>query len=392
MRVLLIEDNPGDARLIREFLDEAGGGAIELVHATRLSKGLERLGEGGIDAVLLDLGLPDSSGLGTFLQVRYRSQNVPIVILSGANDETMAVQAVRQGAQDYLTKGRVDGTALVHAVRYAIERQRTQAEPAPAGPPAATGTVLGFVGAKGGVGTTTVALNVGALLTTQGRTVIAVELRPDWGAFAAHLNQAPAANLGGLLDLRPEEIDASTLRARLQRSTTGLHVLFGPQRLEEYREIDPAQVDAAIAALAGMAEYVVLDLPARCSRANQAAIRHCDRVVLMMERDPACVRAAVRTLDLLKVYGRGPDQVVAVLVNRAPLTSQMDLAEIGAQLECEIAVIIPPAGEDHIRAQRSGTPLTIACPGSVATARLMQLTDRLVAGNVAQVGVEKRRG
>ena len=123
-RVLLIEDNPGDARLIREFIAESSGRGFEMEWASRLGAGLERLNTGGIDVVLLDLSLPDSHGIETYLTLHARAPSVPVVVLSGLADETIAVQAVHEGAQDYLVKGEGDGRLLVRALRYAVERSR----------------------------------------------------------------------------------------------------------------------------------------------------------------------------------------------------------------------------------------------------------------------------
>ncbi|HEX5504738.1 MAG TPA: ATP-binding protein [Thermomicrobiales bacterium] len=126
--VLLIEDNPGDARLIRELLADVPGAAVRLDWADRLAAGLARLAETAPDAALLDLSLPDSHGLATFDALRARAPGLPIVVLSGLADAAVALDAVQRGAQDYLVKGRVDGDGLLRALRYAIERQRAAAE------------------------------------------------------------------------------------------------------------------------------------------------------------------------------------------------------------------------------------------------------------------------
>jgi sigma-B regulation protein RsbU (phosphoserine phosphatase) len=123
-KVLLIEDNPGDARLIQLMLSEAGDGLFTVEPVERLSEGLQRLAQGGIGIVLSDLSLPDSHGLETFTRLHSQAPTVPIILLSGLNDTTFAVQAVHEGAQDYLMKGQVDGQLLVRAMRYAIERKR----------------------------------------------------------------------------------------------------------------------------------------------------------------------------------------------------------------------------------------------------------------------------
>jgi PAS domain S-box-containing protein len=124
IKVLLIEDNPGDARLMREILSEERNTEFDLMWVDRLAAGLDALAVGGIDIVLLDLTLPDSSGLDTFVRTHAIAPHVPIVVLSGLNDEEMAVRAVREGAQDYLVKGQVDTKLLVRAMQYAIERKR----------------------------------------------------------------------------------------------------------------------------------------------------------------------------------------------------------------------------------------------------------------------------
>ncbi len=128
IRLLLIEDNPGDARLIREMLRDAGGThtAVELAHADRLALGLEQLWKHVTDVVLLDLTLPDSQGFETFTSLHVQVPDVAIVVLSGLDDETLAIRAVQEGAQDYLVKGRVDGAGILRSMRYAIERQRLE--------------------------------------------------------------------------------------------------------------------------------------------------------------------------------------------------------------------------------------------------------------------------
>jgi two-component system cell cycle sensor histidine kinase/response regulator CckA len=127
IQVLLVEDNPGDARLIVEFLRDVKGTVFEAQGAGDLSSSLDRLSHAGIDIVLLDLGLPDSQGFDTFLRLKNGARGAPIVVISGLDDERVALDAVRAGAQDYLVKGRIDGDVLARVIRYAIERQRAEA-------------------------------------------------------------------------------------------------------------------------------------------------------------------------------------------------------------------------------------------------------------------------
>src|SRR6185503_15873056 len=126
--VLLIEDNAGDARLIREMLFEDDSAPFELQSVDRLSRGLEALSRRAASLVLLDLSLPDSHGLDTFSKVYAHAPKVPIIVLSGNDDETLALYAVKSGAQDYLVKGKIDRELLLRAMQYSIERKRYQEE------------------------------------------------------------------------------------------------------------------------------------------------------------------------------------------------------------------------------------------------------------------------
>jgi signal transduction histidine kinase len=128
MKLLLVEDNPTDACLIRAFLKDAPAGTFQLEHAERMGAAVERLGQEKFDLVLLDFGLPDSQGMETLTRVQAAGAELPIVALTGLDDPAFAVEVVRSGAQDYLVKGRFDGDLLVRTLHYALERKRAAEE------------------------------------------------------------------------------------------------------------------------------------------------------------------------------------------------------------------------------------------------------------------------
>lgn len=121
--ILLVEDNPGDVRLVEELLRAAWVVAGSINHVSSVEDAIGRVAEDVPACILLDLSLPDAQGLGTLERVRDAHPSVPIVVLTGTDDEAQAVQAVQEGAQDYLIKGQVDGHLLGRAIRYAIERK-----------------------------------------------------------------------------------------------------------------------------------------------------------------------------------------------------------------------------------------------------------------------------
>jgi PAS domain S-box-containing protein len=126
VKILLIEDNPDHAELVRLMLAEVDRISIDLECADRLSTGLERIAKGGIDVILLDIMLPDSEGENTFNRVNDQILDVPIIVLSGIEDEITALKAIQAKAQDYLFKGQTDSNLLVHSICYAIERKKAE--------------------------------------------------------------------------------------------------------------------------------------------------------------------------------------------------------------------------------------------------------------------------
>jgi len=124
VNILMVEDNPGDAQLLQEYLTEGLGAGYRITHCDRLGDALKFLDREACDIILLDLSLPDSRGLPTFLNLHGKASDIPIVILTGFDDESLASQAMQRGAQDYLPKNSLDGHQLARTIRYAIERKQ----------------------------------------------------------------------------------------------------------------------------------------------------------------------------------------------------------------------------------------------------------------------------
>src|SRR6202166_3093600 len=128
LHVLLVEDNAGDVRLLREMFSKEKPGSFELTHLIRMSEAEIHLAKGGVDIVLLDMGLPDGHGLDTVRRAHAAAPGVPLIILTGLDDEALAPEAMMHGAQDYMIKGQIESRALPRALRHAIERHRMQTE------------------------------------------------------------------------------------------------------------------------------------------------------------------------------------------------------------------------------------------------------------------------
>ena len=197
--------------------------------------------------------------------------------------------------------------------------------------PARQGKVLGFIGAKGGVGTTTVALNVAQALAMHRKSSVAVELRSSYGSFSHQLSCVPNENLKALLDLDPGDINEWELGRRLHVMPFGLNVLFGPQTVDEFSEITAGHAEAVIRGLGSLADHTVIDLPCGPSVASQTAVKRCSFVTLVVSSDPACIASAKVTLECSSHgacaraggLGRGQPAYAYYLIAGDPITTEL---------------------------------------------------------------------
>jgi MinD-like ATPase involved in chromosome partitioning or flagellar assembly/CheY-like chemotaxis protein len=382
LRVLLLEDDAGDARLFQASLGPRQAG-FAVVHVTRLAEALHRLAGGGFDAIVLDLSVPDSQGLETFRRIHQQAPAVPSLVLTGLDDEGLAIRAVQAGAQDYLIKGHGDSSRVGQAIRYAIGRQQSINQQLQRAQGSTRGCLVGVVGAKGGAGTTTVVLNLAATLAARRHAVIAAELCPGHGTFAEQTGQKPGLNLAQLLVLEPHQISSAAVTKCLVSLPFGPRALYGPQKVSEFAPIDPERAQAMLKTLAGMAEFVVIDIPNGPWPANLAGLRLCDLVVLVTEPEPAAIAAGRLVLEWLRSEATTAAVLGAIVVNRAALASGVQVSAIRAELGTDILGVIPPAGEVCVAALRRGLPVVLSQPDHIAAVALTDIAGRVLAARPA---------
>jgi DNA-binding response OmpR family regulator len=367
-KILIVDDEPVLLRLVGYALHKEG---YETVVAQQGEEALGKVKTERPDLVILDIMLPDMDGIEICRRLRARPETttLPIMMLSARGQVPDKVMGLRAGADEYMTKP-IHPEELVARVEALLERTRRLRQ-------TRQGKAFGFIGAKGGVGTTTVALNIAVALAKREKATIAVELRPYFGTFSLQLGQAPTQNLGDLLALEPEAIDERELTIRLANHSTGLRTLFGPQKINQYRGIRPDQAEAVITGLIRIADYTIVDLPCYPSSASQAALRHCDFVVLVMEPEPGCVQAAKMTLEMLQSWGVSGGLVGSVIVNRTASAMSLKSDEISSQLDCSIIGVVPLAAEACLSSQKRGVPFVVSQPDNPASANLVELADKL---------------
>jgi pilus assembly protein CpaE len=371
--ILLIQEDAADAATVREALAPEKEGLLRLQCVERLPTALARLAGGGVDVILLDLSLDRASPgdlLDNLVKLRQLAPHIPIVVLSSPDDEGLALRAKRAGAADFLPKDQwADGLAQV--VRSVLERScngrkadvRSVAE-SPKG-----ARIIAVLGAKGGVGATTVALNVASDLARRHK-VILVEMRPLFGTLSLYFK--PHGTIRNISHLRAS-LGAEQVQACLWRydGLPGLSLLFGPQTPAECGEIAPGRAQAILKTLAALADYVIVDLPATLSFGNREVIENSSYLALVAEQDPVCIHTAGLVARTIQAWSGAPQSIGTVIVNRAVVGSPMEMKEI------DPLALIPPEPDLCLRAQTAHAPLVAFLPGSLLAESLTALAARL---------------
>lgn len=257
LTVLLIEDSPQYAQLVQHwFANVAGGDGFVLNWTDSLADGMRRLEKGGVDVILLDLGLPDCSGMDTFTQTRARAPKTPIVILSSADSESLALQMIQEGAEDYLVKSSCDAEALARAVRRAVVRHKSQGNAGHAS--SLPSRVVGVVGAKGGSGTTTIACTLAAELHLQtGQKVLLADLDPSGGLVSFLSGVDCQYSMRDATD-NLQRLDLNCWESLVTQDSDGLHVI--PSINLDQEEIDSGRLREVLAFTRPLYSWTVLDL------------------------------------------------------------------------------------------------------------------------------------
>lgn len=370
-KILIVDDDPELLRLIGLALHRAG---YEPVAAQNAEEALKKVRGEQPALVILDVMLPGASGIDLCRQLRSQARTLPlpIIILSARAQVDDKIEGLEAGADEYLTKpvSPKEMVARVKSLLARTERLRSAGMPG-------RGAVVGFLGAKGGVGTTTIALNVALALALQDHEVIAVELRPHFGSFAVQLGHIPQETLTDLLTNEADRIDERTLKTHLIPDASGIEVLYGPYGDLGAAEMSPEQAQAIIEGLSRLADIVVVDFAQVFTPTTQAALRLCDQVVLITRPENDSLTVGRQVLDLIKGWGVGRGVVDAVIVNHAPLAMGVNVPSAEEQLGCHILGIVPPAPDACALVQQRGRPLLITQPNNVAVSQIKQLAAQL---------------
>ncbi|MHB1357584.1 MAG: response regulator [Anaerolineae bacterium] len=374
-KLLVVDDEADLLRLVSYTMRTEGYLVIE---AETGAEALQKIVTEKPDLIVLDVMLPDMSGLEVCKKLRMNADTAgtPVIMLSARVQVSDKIGGLEAGADDYVAKP-FDMDELVARVRGLLNRTRRLGNIRAS----KMGKVLGFVGAKGGVGTTTVAINVAASLAQSKRDVIAVELSPLYGALRFYANRDKARSLDDLVDLEPSQITEQKLNECLVSTSSGMRLLLGSTDPLRVQALTPQQTEAIIRGLAHMADMIVVDFAAFQSDANRLAVQLCSFVSLIVTPDMACATLAIKSVKLMNSWGISGDSLGIVVVNRTPALT-MSAIEIGRRLGCGVLAVVPNMAEALEKAVGVGIPLVISQPHNLASEACTSIAGRLAADRI----------
>ena len=377
-KVLIVDDDSTLRTLLRRTLDsepytlyEASDGPQALVLANQHLP----------DLILLDVMMPGMDGVAVLRQLKTqeRTSQIPVIMVTALAQDSHVTLCLEEGAVDHIAKP-FSPLVLRARVKAAL---RTRLPPLPAAPAAKRGRLIGFIGAKGGVGNTTAVVNTALALVAPQRSVAVVELRAHPGTAAQQLCTIPLLNLQPLLEQEAPGDLSPTLSKHLTPHPTGLKLLLAPPTIDEQRVITAAQTNAILTSLTGLADYVLADLPFPPSAATRVALEQCDFVVVTVELEATSLASAQMLLTTLAAWKVDGNSVGTLLIlHQSSAGATVTVGHARKELKCRFVGVIPPAGEQCLVALKTGQPLVISAPNSAAAMAFTELAARLMADQV----------
>jgi Flp pilus assembly CpaE family ATPase len=311
LTLLLIEDSSEFVALVEHWVSTGDHpGTFTLAWTDTLAAGLNRLAHGGIDVILLDLGLPDSNGAETFARTKAQAPEIPIIILSAADSEPLALEMIQEGAADYLVKSTCNAAALIRAVRYAVVRHRFHAING-AGGRSPEPRIVGVIGVKGGVGTTTVACNLALELRRQtGHKVLLADLDVNAGLVSLMCGLDARFSMLDVVN-NIHRLDATCWEAMVSRHIEDVDMLPSPALLGG-GELSRDAILQTINSVRPFYDWIVLDLGRLDALATFLLERLSDLLVVSATSIPA-LYATRRVVDALLKAGIEEDRLRLVV-------------------------------------------------------------------------------
>jgi pilus assembly protein CpaE len=381
-KILIVDDDVESLKLIGLMLKRQGY-EVFAAHAGQVA--LQKAQEDQPDLIILDIMMPDMDGYEVCKRLRNEpsTKGIPIIMFTAKTMVDDKVAGFEAGADDYLTKP-THPAELSSRVKAVLARSQQKRREATTGGTSAAGRLqgerlsIGFFGVKGGVGTTTLASSVGALLAQESSTVL-VDLRAGQGTLGLSLGFPNAMGLANVLRYPPSEINANLVQSNLVQHKSGLRLLLSSVNPQESRlNITPDGVSELLKVLESMADFRLLDLGAGLNLVTVRLLRELDQAVFLIEPNQIAVQLAQAIMREIQAIGIALERISLVIFNRTQSTMQIPWQEVEQMLHKEVRAIISPGPELAYQAAEAGQPITQFQPSSIISGQISKLVEEVV--------------
>jgi DNA-binding response OmpR family regulator len=370
-KVLIIDDDIDTLKLVGLMLERQG---YEIVVASNGTIGLNKAAEEKPELILLDVMMPDLDGYEVTKRLRANPAlaHIPIIMFTAKTMVDDKVAGFEAGVDDYLTKPThpAELTAHVKAVLTRSAQARTT--------PEEKAQIVGFLGSRSGIGTSTLALNSAIVLQERGYEVILAEINPGHGSVGLELDVQSPTGISNLLSRSLKDIHLRSVEAEVVNHGTGIRLLlssFHPRETELEQAVP--QMEAIVNNLASLCTLLILDLGAGLKPYVKPILEICDRIILVVEPiypSDAMGRAVLQDLETSGINRR---KLNLALINRVPTSLQIPWRKVEEELNIELAGIVSPAPEQAHQASQAGNPVVISYAESLIGDQIRQLAENI---------------
>lgn len=377
-KILIVDDDLDTLKLVGLILQRQG---YEIVAANSGGQGLAKAAAERPNLILLDVMMPDMEGYEVARRLRADTDlaRTPIIMFTAKTMVDDKVAGFEAGVDDYMTKP-THPAELVSRVKALLARAGAAQKAAPStGALVSRGQIIAVMGAKGGLGVTTLALNTAVAMAQAGNDVILCELRPGQGSLGLQLGFSTSKALNSLLSRPALEINTRAIDSQLVSHGSGVRLLLASCDPNEMAlEANAAQAEQLVKQAATLTRFLIVDLGAGLTEINKRVLPLCDRHLMVVEPMRVTLTMAKAILDELEKMGISPNRFDVIMLNRVRSSLQMPWQQAEAMLNHSIASIVTPAPELSYQAAEAAVPMIQMQPDSLTADQARKLAEMMI--------------
>lgn len=370
-KILIVDDDIDTLKLVGLMLERQG---YDITVASNGALGLTKAAAEIPDLILLDVMMPDLDGYEVTRKLRADPTltNIPIIMFTAKTMVDDKVAGFEAGVDDYLTKPThpAELTAHVKAVLARTANARSE--------PNERARSIAFIGARGGLGTSTIALNTAVALQHRGHDVLLAEMNPGTGTLALDLNIQEPVGIANLLNRSIKDIHLRSVDSEIISHKTGLRLLLSSYlpRETELQQAVP-QMEAIVTNLAAMCTTIILDMGSGFRPHTEALLQRCDRIVIVVEPVYPTTLIGQTLIEELESRGIGRHKISLALITKERTSMQIPWQQVTNDLGLKLAGVVSPAADQAHQASKNGTPLIVLHPAGLVSDQIHKLADHL---------------